>query len=247
MKKIICTLMCFCVIFAFVSCKKENNASKLQKNLFAETVASDFEASFKEDDTKKIDGIANEIEACDDYDDKYAAIEQIALKIYPYIKNDSKDRYDIAKYSLQKMIALCNSNSTLRGEIQKYYAELAQKFKDITADYLLGVWERSDNTDFSGAKIKVEKCNSITGYRAVIIEKPPVDDTDFKVDEIKWNNIIIKNDTEFYFDDLVHSGEGTTYESAKGTINKDENKIEVKYNDKYSTVSGRNQIWIKCE
>ena len=119
MKKIICTLMCFCVIFAFVSCKKENNASKLQKNLFAETVASDFEASFKEDDTKKIDGIANEIEACDDYDDKYAAIEQITLKIYPYIKNGSKDRYDIAKYSLQKMIALCNSNSTLRGEIQK--------------------------------------------------------------------------------------------------------------------------------
>ncbi len=242
-------MLCTVLVFGVTGCSSPNETETVIDNAYAEYVKNQYMECFKAFDINTIDVLCNEINSTENYKDKYDTINLICDSVYKYVEKEHKETYEISKYTLDKMSVICTADSKTKAKVQEYYKVLLEKIKHETYKYLTGTWQRDDTTNFSGGKIKVGfvKDDDNEYFVAEIVKVPDVNEYAFEVGEIKWKDIIIKNDKSFYFNDLVHAKEGMTYEMAEATINKEEDTISVKFTDKYSNVSGSTQVWKKVK
>ncbi len=247
--KTISLVLCALMVLTLCACNKNEETSVAEYSDYTKYITDEFMKCFVVSDTKTIDTLTNEINSCSEYADKYDTINLICDTVYEYIENENQKYYEMSKYTLDKMSVICTADTAIRDKIQVYYKELIEKMNELTYTYLTGVWERSDSTNFNGGRIKVDFVELEDGeyFIAEIVKTPKINDFAFQKGEIKWKDIIIKNDKTFYFNDLVHAKEGMDYEMAEATINRANDTITVKYTDKFSSSSGSTQIWKKVK
>lgn len=247
--KLISSLLLILFVITFCGCNNTASEVTVVENKYANYIFDEYIKCFKVSDVKTIDKLVSNIDSCDSNQDKIDSINLILDEVYKYIEKEDKDFYEMCKYTLSKLSGVSIAHNETSQKLQEMYVILTDIINETTFEYLTGTWERTDESGFNGGRIKIGfvEDNGYEYFVGEISKTPKINEYAFEIGEIKWKDIMLKDEKTFYFTDLVHSKEGISYEMAQASINKADNTINVVYTDKYSSSTSKNQIWTKVK
>ena len=192
----------------------------------------------------------------DDKADRDNFFNYILIKASTVDSEEKSDEYG----QMLDIISVCLDLPLTQGYVisglESVYNGIDAKLTEQSKEYLLGVWERYDDTNLSGAKIEVYY-NDDGKLESRFIDLPDGDATNFKINDIKWKNVQFANYKCFYLSDMMNSEiteksyyqsqdkTVSSYRGATANINFDENTISIKYDTPQSVTVGGYQVWKK--
>ena len=180
----------------------------------------------------------------------------ILAKVVEFDTTDDQSKYSGCLEVIETCLNQPLTQAHVVSGLKQAYVNMDTKLTEQTKQYMTGKWRRIDNTIMSGMIVEVFDSEEF-GFCSKVVALPDGSDVQFKINDIKWNDIQFANHKKFYLHDLVtEESSGTTYykndsktvtklKGATATINFEKDTIVINYDAASGVTTGSHQVWLK--